>query len=159
MFQVTVDKLKELFSEKGEVTDVQLKYTKDGKFRNFGFIGYRNQEQATEARDFFNGTCINSMKIEVQTCANLGDEKKPKAWSKYATDSSAYKKLHKDEIEAKEQLRKTEKKERKIEKNKNKIKELLKKVNKCTLSIFIGVVLLPDCCKRRITFFCVYDTP
>ncbi|CAB3220704.1 unnamed protein product [Arctia plantaginis] len=125
--KVTVDKLKEIFSEKGEVTDVQLKYTKDGKFRNFGFIGYRSQEQATEARDYLNGICINSMKIEVQTCANLGDEKKPKAWSKYAPDSSAYKKLHKDEIEAKDQLRKTEKKERKIEKNKNKIKELLKR--------------------------------
>lgn len=66
------------------------------------------------------------MQIQVQTCANLGDEKKPKAWSKYAPDSTAYKKLHKDEIEDKN---KSEKKEKKIEKNKNKIKELLKKVN------------------------------
>ncbi|XP_075977472.1 putative RNA-binding protein 19 [Anticarsia gemmatalis] len=125
--KVTVEKLKDIFSEKGEVTDVQLKYTKDGKFRNFGFIGYRSEEQATEARDYFDGTCINSMQIQVQTCANLGDEKKPKAWSKYAPDSSAYKKLHKDEIEEEELKRKTEKKEKKIEKNKNKIKELLKR--------------------------------
>ncbi|CAH1638281.1 unnamed protein product [Spodoptera littoralis] len=120
--KVTVDKLKDIFGEKGEVTDVQLKYTKDGKFRNFGFIGYRTEEQANQAREYFDGTCINSMQIQVQTCANLGDEKKPKAWSKYAPDSSAYKKLHKDEIEDK---KKAEKKEKKVEKNKNKIKELL----------------------------------
>ncbi|CAH0691925.1 unnamed protein product [Spodoptera exigua] len=122
--KVTVEKLKDIFGEKGEVTDVQLKYTKDGKFRNFGFIGYRTEEQANQAREYFDGTCINSMQIQVQTCANLGDEKKPKAWSKYAPDSSAYKKLHKDEIEDK---KKAEKKEKKVEKNKNKIKELLRK--------------------------------
>ncbi|XP_047030277.1 probable RNA-binding protein 19 [Helicoverpa zea] len=122
--KVTVEKLKDIFGEKGEVTDVQLKYTKDGKFRNFGFIGYRTEEQASQAREYFDGTCINSMQIQVQVCANLGDETKPKAWSKYAPDSTAYKKLHKNEEEEK---KKTEKKAKKIEKNKNKIKELLKK--------------------------------
>lgn len=127
MFQVTVEKLKNIFSEKGEVTDVQLKYTKDGKFRNFGFIGYRSEEQASQARDYFDGTCINSMQIQVQTCANLGDEKKPQAWSKYAPDSSAYKKIHKDEIEEQKQ---NKKKEKRVEKNKNKIKELLKQVRR-----------------------------
>lgn len=130
MFQVTVQKLKDIFSEKGEVTDVQLKYTKDGTFRNFGFIGYRSEEQASQARDYFDGTCINSMQIQVETCANLGDEKKPQAWSKYAPDSSAYKKIHKDEIEEQKQ---NKKKEKKVQKNKNKIKELLKQVHATNL--------------------------
>ncbi|XP_060803554.1 probable RNA-binding protein 19 [Amyelois transitella] len=120
--KVTTEGLKEIFCQKGEVTDVQLKYTKDGKFRNFAFVGYRTEEQAAEALTYFNGTCIRSMKIDVQVCANLGDEKKPRAWSKYAPDSTAYQKLHKDETETK-----SNKKERKIEKNKNKIKDLLKK--------------------------------
>lgn len=66
------------------------------------------------------------MKISVQVCANLGDEKKPRAWSKYATDSTAYKKLHKDDIEV---ITKPKKKISKTEKNNNKIKELLKKVS------------------------------
>lgn len=126
--QVTVDQLKEIFGEKGEVTDVQLKYTKDGKFRNFGFIGYRSEEQAAAATEYFDGTCIRSMKIQVQPCANLGDEKKPRAWSKYASDSTAYKNLHKDEIEEQEKQKKKEKNDRKVEKNRNKIKDLLKKV-------------------------------
>ncbi|KAG6452797.1 LOW QUALITY PROTEIN: probable RNA-binding protein 19 [Manduca sexta] len=121
--KVTVDQLKDIFAEKGEVTDVQLKYTKDGKFRNFGFIGYRSEEQANAAKEYFNGTCIRSMKIQVETCANLGDEKKPRAWSKYAPDSTAFKKIHKDELG--EKVKK--KKDKKVEKSKNKIKELLKK--------------------------------
>ncbi|XP_038209851.1 probable RNA-binding protein 19 [Zerene cesonia] len=122
--KVTVEKLKEIFGEKGEVTDVQLKYTKDGKFRNFGFVGYRTEEQAAAAREHFNETFINSMKISVESCANLGDEKKPRAWSKYASDSTAYKKIHKEETEV---TSKPKKKLSKAEKNNNKIKELLKK--------------------------------
>lgn len=118
--------MREIFSQKGEVTDVQLKYTKDGKFRNFAFVGYRTEEQAGAAIDYFNGTCIRSMKIDVQLCTNLGDDKKPRAWSKYAPDSTAYEKIHKNETESK-----AEKKEKKkIQKNKDKIKELLKKVYK-----------------------------
>ncbi|XP_050680009.1 probable RNA-binding protein 19 [Leptidea sinapis] len=122
--KVTVDKLKELFQQKGEVTDVQLKYTKDGKFRNFGFVGFRTEEQAAAAREHFDETFINSMKITVQECANLGDEKKPRAWSKYASDSTAYKKIHKDETVVKTTVKK---KLSRAERNKIKIKELLKK--------------------------------
>lgn len=107
------------------MTDVQLKYTKDGKFRNFGFVGYRSEEQAAAAREHFDGTCVRSMKIQVEACANLGDEKKPRAWSKYAPDSTAYKKLHKNE--AVDDII-DKKKMRKKEKNKDKILELLKKV-------------------------------
>lgn len=107
-----------------------MKFTKDGKFRNFGFIGYRTEEQASQAKEYFDGTCVNSMKITVQICANLGDEKKPRAWSKYAPDSNAYKELHKAEIEAENEL-KNQTKKKKSKSNKDKIKELLKKVPIC----------------------------
>ncbi|XP_023938521.2 probable RNA-binding protein 19 [Bicyclus anynana] len=122
--KVTVEKIKEIFGEKGEVTDVQLKYTKDGKFRNFGFVGYRTEEQASAAREHFDSSYVNSMKINVEVCANLGDEKKPKAWSKYASDSTAYKKIHKNDVQ---DIKPKKQKLSKAERNKNKIKELLKK--------------------------------
>ncbi|CAF4934664.1 unnamed protein product [Pieris macdunnoughi] len=122
--KVTVEQLREIFGQKGEVTDIQLKYTKDGKFRNFGFVGYRSEEQASAAREHYDETFINSMKISVNICANLGAETKPRAWSKYATDSTAYKKLHKEDSEV---TNKPKKKLSKTEKNNNKIKELLKK--------------------------------
>ncbi|XP_011054786.1 PREDICTED: probable RNA-binding protein 19 [Acromyrmex echinatior] len=85
---VTDIKLKELFSQKGIVTDVQLKYTKDGKFRRFAFIGYKSEEQAKLAQSYFDQTFIDTSKIYVEQCANLGDPSKPKSWSKYASDSS-----------------------------------------------------------------------
>lgn len=124
MSQITAEELKDIFGEKGEVTDIQLKYTKDGKFRNFGFIGYRTEEQASQAKEYFNDTCIKSMKISVQDCSNLGDEKKPRAWSKYAPDSTAYKILN--HIDTEEHSKPRDKKIK--QKNKDKIKELLKEV-------------------------------
>ncbi|XP_066598497.1 probable RNA-binding protein 19 isoform X2 [Prorops nasuta] len=85
---VTDKRLREIFSEKGIVTDVQLKYTKDGKFRRFGFIGFKTEEEAKTAKEYFDKTCVDTAKISVEHCANLGDPLKPKSWSKYAADSS-----------------------------------------------------------------------
>lgn len=101
------------------MTDVQLKYTKDGKFRQFAFVGYKTEEQAQLAQSYFNQTYVDTNKISVEQCANLGTYKqkyyhnksipffistnicnisgeasKPRAWSKYAPDSS-YNKVNK----------------------------------------------------------------
>jgi multiple RNA-binding domain-containing protein 1 len=88
---ITEQKIRDLFGQKGEITDVQLKH-KDGKFRKFGFIGYQNSENGSEAVKFFNNTFIGASKISVELCAVLGDASKPKSWSKYAKDSEIYKK-------------------------------------------------------------------
>ena len=71
-FQVTDKKLKEIFSEKGLVTDVQLKYTPDGKFRRFAFIGYKTEEEAADALTYFNNSCIDTARIIVDYCVALG---------------------------------------------------------------------------------------
>ncbi|KAI5697604.1 hypothetical protein M8J75_013004 [Diaphorina citri] len=91
---ITQEQLKAKFEEKGTVTDVQLKYTPEGKFRRFAFIGYHREDQAQAALDYFNNTYVFSSRIKVEKCSNLGDTTKPKSWSKYAPDSSAYQKLH-----------------------------------------------------------------
>lgn len=54
----------------------------------------------------------------MQTCAALGAETKPQAWSKYAKDSSTYKQLHGDDDDNVKQ-RDSEKSEKKIKKHKN----------------------------------------
>jgi multiple RNA-binding domain-containing protein 1 len=96
---VNEQKLHKLFSQKGIVTDLQLKY-KDGKFRQFCFVGYENEESAKQAADFFNDTFVGTSKVKVELCTALGDESKPKSWSKHAKDSEAFikkqEKLHKD---------------------------------------------------------------
>ncbi|XP_050579590.1 probable RNA-binding protein 19 isoform X2 [Bombus affinis] len=101
---VTDTKLKELFSEKGLITDVQLKYTKDGKFRRFAFIGLKTEEQATAVKEYFDQTCIDTCKISIEQCASLGDSSKPRAWSKYAPDSSKGKIHNKDSTEITENI-------------------------------------------------------
>lgn len=88
---VSEQKLKNLFGQKGTITDVQLKF-KDGKFRQFAFIGYEKEESAQEAVKVFNETFVGTSKIKVELCATLGDDSKPQSWSKYAKDSNAYKK-------------------------------------------------------------------
>ncbi|XP_063989754.1 probable RNA-binding protein 19 [Diachasmimorpha longicaudata] len=119
-------KLKEIFSEKGIVTDVQLKYTKDGKFRRFGFVGFKTEEQAQAALNFFHKTCIDTARITVELCAGLGDASKPKSWSKYAQDSTAHKNLTKSEEKSQKPEEKPLKKEKPIKQD-DEIKSLLEK--------------------------------
>nr|CAC42098.1 RBD protein [Chironomus tentans] len=111
---VNEQKLRKLFEQKGPVTDVQLKY-KDGKFRQFGFIGYENEGSAQEAVNYFNDTFFGTSKIKVEVCAALGDESKPKSWSKYAKDSEAF-------IKKNEKSKQPEKDE--VEDEKSKIKKI-----------------------------------
>ncbi|KAG5876064.1 hypothetical protein JTB14_004423 [Gonioctena quinquepunctata] len=108
--------LRDLFGQKGTVTDIQLKYTPDGKFRKFAFIGYQNENEAEEATEFLNNTFINTSRIKVENCASLGDGNKPKSWSKYAPDSTAFKKLN--QIESKpgpEKLKKGKKNNKNVD--------------------------------------------
>lgn len=122
-FQITENRLRELFGEKGHITDVQLKYTKDGVFRQFAFVGYQSDAEADAAVEHFNNTCIQTSRLKVEICAALGADTKPKAWSKYSTESSAYKKLNephqndedKDDGKAQKKAVKTEKKKKKNE--------------------------------------------
>uniref|UniRef100_A0AAG5DDS9 RRM domain-containing protein n=1 Tax=Anopheles atroparvus TaxID=41427 RepID=A0AAG5DDS9_ANOAO len=77
-------KLRNHFSTCGIVTDVQLKYTPEGKFRNFGFIGYENEDQANKAINHFNNSFIRTSKISVAPCVALSETKHLKVWSKHA---------------------------------------------------------------------------
>lgn len=84
-------KLRNHFSACGIVTDVQLKYTPEGKFRNFGYIGYETEEQANNAIKHFNNSFIRTSKINVATCVALNESKHLKTWSKHCqkpTDST-----------------------------------------------------------------------
>jgi multiple RNA-binding domain-containing protein 1 len=87
---VTEQKLRDLFGQKGAITDIQLKY-KDGKFRKFGFVGFEKEEEAASAVKFFDSTFIGTSKIKVEVCASLGDESKPKSWSKHTKEAEVNK--------------------------------------------------------------------
>lgn len=76
------------------MTDLQLKYTKGGVFRRFAFVGFKDEAQAAAAKEYFNNTYLDTSKLQVEICAPLGDVQKPRSWSKYSADSSAYQRLH-----------------------------------------------------------------
>ncbi|CAN7944016.1 unnamed protein product [Ixodes pacificus] len=95
--RVKEDRLREFFSSKGTITDLQLKYTKEGVFRRFAFVGYKDEAQAAVAKEYFHNAYLDTSKLQVDICKALGDAEKPRAWSKYSKDSSAYQKMHPEE--------------------------------------------------------------
>ena len=86
------EKLKEVFSSCGEVTDVRLMRTKAGTFRKFGFIGFSSAHQAQEALKQFNRTYMGSSKIEVELAKPYGDQTLERPWSKYSSPPAKVKK-------------------------------------------------------------------
>ena len=65
------ERLRSIFSEKGQITDCSLKYTKGGAFRKFAFIGYKRKEEAEHAVQFFNKSYIDTSKIVVRIQGRL----------------------------------------------------------------------------------------
>ncbi|CRL01786.1 CLUMA_CG015002, isoform A [Clunio marinus] len=82
---ITEQKIRDVFTQKGTITDVQLKY-KDGKFRQFCFVGYENEESAQKAVEFYNNTFIGTSRVTVEICAVLGQKPKEQPWSKNVKD-------------------------------------------------------------------------
>ncbi|XP_059105738.1 probable RNA-binding protein 19 [Peromyscus eremicus] len=78
------ERFRQLFAAFGTLTDCSLKFTKDGKFRKFGFIGFKSEEEAQAALSHFNRSFIDTSRITVEFCKSFGDPTKPRAWSKHA---------------------------------------------------------------------------
>ncbi|KAI8974376.1 hypothetical protein BDB01DRAFT_807206 [Pilobolus umbonatus] len=90
---LTEEKFREHFSKKGEVTDAKLMKTSWGTSRRFGFIGYKTEEAANAAIDYFNNTYINTSRIVVEKAIAYKSEDLPRAWSKYSEGSSAFQRI------------------------------------------------------------------
>ncbi len=65
--------IREQFSSKGEITDVKIVKTKDGKSRQFAFVGYRTNEQALDAINYFNNTFLGTARVIVELAKKIGD--------------------------------------------------------------------------------------
>ncbi|XP_030074312.1 putative RNA-binding protein 19 [Microcaecilia unicolor] len=78
------ERFRKLFAAFGTLTDCSLKFTKEGKFRKFGFIGFSSEEEAQTALNHFNKSFIDTTRIAVEFCKSFGDPSKPKGWSKHS---------------------------------------------------------------------------
>uniref|UniRef100_A0A0D3G078 RRM domain-containing protein n=1 Tax=Oryza barthii TaxID=65489 RepID=A0A0D3G078_9ORYZ len=83
-------RLREVFSRKGEVTDAKVIRTKDGKSRQFAFVGFRTNEEAEEALKYFNNTYIDTCKITCEVARKIGDPEAPRPWSRHSLKKPEY---------------------------------------------------------------------
>ena len=59
------------------ITDVRILRDRDGKSRRFGFIGYRDDNDAHDAVKYFNGSYIDTARIEVAIARSFADPRVP----------------------------------------------------------------------------------
>jgi multiple RNA-binding domain-containing protein 1 len=59
------ERFRQLFAAFGTLTDCSLKFTKDGKFRKFGFIGFKSEQEAQVALSHFNKSFIDTSRVTV----------------------------------------------------------------------------------------------
>ncbi|KAM7271765.1 hypothetical protein ACFE04_030979 [Oxalis oulophora] len=81
---VAEDRLRDFFSHKGEITDAKLMRTKDGKSRQFAFIGFRSEEEAHQAINYFDKTFLDTCRISCEIARKVGDENTPRPWSRHS---------------------------------------------------------------------------
>jgi len=66
---LTPDRLRKHFEQQGAppgtITDVKVSLKQDGTSRRFGFVGFKTDQEATAARDWFDRTFIDSTRINV----------------------------------------------------------------------------------------------
>ncbi|XP_016898595.1 putative RNA-binding protein 19 isoform X2 [Cynoglossus semilaevis] len=81
------DRFRSMFAAFGTVTDCSLKFTKDGKFRKFGFVGFKSEDEANAAQKHFHRSFVDTSRVTVEVCNAFGDPTKAKAWSKHTQSS------------------------------------------------------------------------
>ncbi|XP_051017564.1 probable RNA-binding protein 19 [Acomys russatus] len=114
------ERFRQLFAAFGTLTDCSLKFTKDGKFRKFGFIGFKSEEEAQAALSHFHRSFIDTSRITVEFCKSFGDPTKPRAWSKHTQKPSQPKQPSQDSIVSDT---KKDKKKKKVPSDLAKLKE------------------------------------
>jgi multiple RNA-binding domain-containing protein 1 len=133
---LTNDRFKQHFAKLGVITDCKLVTTKQGQFRQFGYIGYKTEKEAVNALDYFNNTFIDTSKITVELARPVG-EHSDRPWSKYTQGSSAHSRhlaQKQSEIE-KEKLR-TKQLEEKKKLNKEAVEKDIQRKRQLLVDIF-----------------------
>lgn len=113
---LTEDKLRDHFSKKGEISDVKLKKNKTGESRRFAFIGFKKLEDAEEAVKYFNGSFIDTAKIQVDLAKSFVDPNVPKSFREKKRE--AFQRVREREI--REQEKQEEQRERKRQRREKK---------------------------------------
>ena len=60
------ERFRTLFGAFGTLTDCSLKFTEDGKFRKFGFVGFKTEDDANKALKHFNKSFVDTSRVTVR---------------------------------------------------------------------------------------------
>ncbi|KAG1873347.1 hypothetical protein C8R48DRAFT_753415 [Suillus tomentosus] len=79
---LTPDRLRNHFTQhgapSGTITDVKISLKQDGTSRRFGFVGFKTDQEASAARDWFDRTFIDSTRINVTVVTGAKDAPAPR---------------------------------------------------------------------------------
>ncbi|KAG2051106.1 RNA-binding domain-containing protein [Suillus hirtellus] len=79
---LTPDRLRNHFTQQGApsgtITDVKISLKQDGTSRRFGFVGFKTDQEASAARDWFDRTFIDSTRINVTVITGAKDAPAPR---------------------------------------------------------------------------------
>ncbi|KAF8624322.1 hypothetical protein AX15_005951 [Amanita polypyramis BW_CC] len=79
---VTPARLQEFFKQKkgpgGTLTDIKVAHKRDGTSRRFGFIGYKTEQEAEAAKNWFDHTFLDSSRISVTIVEGVKDAPLPR---------------------------------------------------------------------------------
>ncbi|KAL0210826.1 hypothetical protein P9112_009124 [Eukaryota sp. TZLM1-RC] len=78
--------LRKHFQHCGEVTDVKVVTNSAGFSRRFGFVGFKDENQASHAVKHLNNSFIGMAKLSVDFARPQGDPNLPRPWSKYTKE-------------------------------------------------------------------------
>eukprot|EP01025_Chloroclados_australasicus_P022430 TRINITY_DN23128_c0_g2_i3.p1 TRINITY_DN23128_c0_g2~~TRINITY_DN23128_c0_g2_i3.p1 ORF type:complete len:749 (-),score=111.18 TRINITY_DN23128_c0_g2_i3:374-2620(-) len=88
-------RLREHLQQFNDFTDLKIMKTKDGKSRQFAFVGYKTPEEAQKVVKYYNKSFMDTSRLLVEIARPVGKgsegDNQDRAWSKYSHDSSAYK--------------------------------------------------------------------
>ncbi|CCK68414.1 RNA-binding ribosome biosynthesis protein MRD1 KNAG_0A07610 [Huiozyma naganishii CBS 8797] len=79
------------------ITDVKILKDKNGQSRRFAFIGFRNEADAHDAVNYFNGSYINTAKLEVSMAKSFADPGVPQSMREKKRE--AYKRMREREAQ------------------------------------------------------------
>ncbi|CAM9565164.1 unnamed protein product [Hapterophycus canaliculatus] len=86
-------RLRQHFAERGEVSDAKIVRTKDGKSRQFAFVGFTTAGDAEDALKYYNQTFLDTSRIQVERAQPKGNASIARPWSKHSEGSSRAQKL------------------------------------------------------------------
>ncbi|KAK0445041.1 uncharacterized protein EV420DRAFT_1648558 [Desarmillaria tabescens] len=79
---ITPERLRKHFEQKGcpqgTLTDLKVAHKQDGTSRRFGFVGYKTEEEASAAKEWFDKTFIDSARIFVNVIEGAKDAPAPR---------------------------------------------------------------------------------